>query len=300
MANIKKTLCPNCENSFNGQFDFCPHCSQRNKEMRLVFRYLIGDLLAGSLNIDSKFFITFRTLISKPAILTKEFFKGKRTKYLTPIRIYLLVSFVYFAMLSFTNNSALIFDDNEDTSETPVVFNNSDTDTLANIYNSTSVDTNTSKAIELNVESDSTVFGIEMDKLKSLNKKEGRNNFRNKFNEYTSVSMFFIIPIAAILLFWFFGKDTYYIEHLVFLIHLQSLVFLIMIIFGLLYLLIPFAIIDAIRNILILVSVILWIKSYYKFKWIKSIFASLLFLISYLLVLGVSFIFLAWVSLIIL
>ena len=122
MTSQKDIQCPNCENSFNEKYDFCPHCGQKNKEIRMGLKFLFDDFLAGSFNIDSKFFTTFRVLIFNPARLTKEFLNGKRTKYLTPLRIYLLVSFAYFAMLSLTNVSALKFTDDQELSDVPVVF----------------------------------------------------------------------------------------------------------------------------------------------------------------------------------
>ena len=177
---------------------------------------------------------------------------------------------------------------------------NMDFDSLSNSNDSLSVTKNATRAIDDNIDSDTTIAGIEMNKLKSLNTKKGQKEFKEKFNEYASVSMFFIIPIAAILLFWFFGRGTYYFEHLIFLIHLQSVVFLILIFFGILSHFIPYSYIDLVSSILILTTVVLWIKSFYKFRWIKSVFASLLFIFSYIIVLFITFIGLAWLSLLIL
>ena len=37
MKNNK--VCPNCENSFKSNFEFCPHCGQKNKEIKLAKKY---------------------------------------------------------------------------------------------------------------------------------------------------------------------------------------------------------------------------------------------------------------------
>lgn len=297
MTQERNTLCPNCENNFNNEFEFCPHCGQKNKKVKLDFKYLVNDFLSGSFNIDSKFFTTFRFLIAKPAYLTKEFLSGKRTKYITPLRIYLLVSLVYFFVLSLSDESILKFNDN-DTVEVPVIYNTAEFDSLF-VTDNDSLNQRLSKnfSFDEGSVSDSTFLGIEISKLISLNTKKGSNEFKQKLHEYMSVAMFFIMPIAALFLFWFFGKGTYYLEHLIFTIHLQSLVFLIMSIFGIAYYFLPYEFIDSIKEVLIIVMLYVWIKSFYNFKWFKSFFATILFFVSYVVLLLTSFVILAWFSL---
>ena len=175
-------------------------------------------------------------------------------------------------------------------------FNTSEIDSV--LFNKDTTNTNeTSQSFDYEMDNDSTILGIDKNTIQSLNHKRGRQEFKDKFNEYISISMFFIMPIAAIFLLWFFGKGTYYFEHLIFLIHLQSLVFLILILFGLVFYAIPYAPIETVGDVLIFVIVILSIKSFYDYGWVKSIFASLLFFLSYVFVLGITFIGLAWLSL---
>ena len=298
MTIKKQKECPNCNNEFKKDLNFCPHCGQKNKEIKLGIKYLVDDFLAGSFNIDSKFFLTFRFLITKPAFLTKEFLEGKRAKYLTPIRVYLLVSLVFFTILSFTEGG-ISYNDQDQDDNIPVIFNESSTDSLDIVNDSTIEKT---ENFDLSFGTDSTdnesFMGVDLNKLKTFTTKKGRKAFKEKFNEYISVSMFFVMPIAALFLFWFFGKGTYYFEHLIFLIHLQSLIFLIWLVFALLYHFIPFDPLYSLGDILIYGSVMIWIKYFYNYKWIKSFFASLLFLFSYFMILGISFIVLGWISLI--
>jgi hypothetical protein len=289
MKNNK--VCPNCENSFKSSFEFCPHCGQKNKEIKLGFKYLLSDLLSGSLNIDSKFFKTFRYLIFRPAFLSQEFVKGKRTSYLTPIRIYLLVSVVYFFVLSLTSTSPVSFSESKNNTETQENLTSADS---LKMEKGTALDFETG-SIEGN-----SLLGIGKEKFKFLESKEGRQVFSKKFMNNISVLMFFVMPIAALFLLMFFGKNTFYFQHLVFLIHLQSVAFIIMSIFDTMYYFFPIDKISTVGKILVLFVVIVWIKKFYRYKWFKSFFASLLFLMSYFLILGISFIVLAYVSLLIL
>lgn len=283
----KNTLCPNCGNNFDKSFGFCPHCGQKNREIKLGFKYLLNDFLAGSFNIDSKFIISFKLLISKPALLSKEFLKGKRTKYLSPLRMYLLVSLVYFAVMSL-GDSVVKINANDDTSLSDtsnyVYFDNAD------VVTNDSSQMSQHLTAELN-DSTKTLAGIEISKLKSLNTKEGRKKFKDSFSEYVSVSMFFVMPLAAFLLFIFFGKRRkgYYFESLIFLIHLQTLIFLILTISNFFDWILSINWIMSSSYILVLLISIIWLKNFYSFKWVKSVFATLLFIFSYLIIILISF-----------
>ena len=197
----KKKLCPNCENSFNVDYDFCPHCGQKNKDIKLGFKYLISDFLSGSLNIDSKFFKTFRYLLFRPAFLSQEFIKGKYNSYLSPIRMYLLVSLVYFFILSVTTSESSFFNETENLTETNEVLTTTDSLVMEN-----------QQSEIINFETDSiegnTFLGIEKEKIKFLQTKEGRREFARKFMENISILMFFVMPIAALFLLLFYGKKN--------------------------------------------------------------------------------------------
>lgn len=107
-----QVVCPNCENEFDKHFDFCPHCGQKNKKINLHLNYFIHDFLSGAFNLDSKFFLTFKTLILFPGKLSEEFLLGKRTKYLPPVRTYLIVSlftlhYFLFSLRTWLNSVAM-------------------------------------------------------------------------------------------------------------------------------------------------------------------------------------------------
>ncbi|NOY49269.1 MAG: DUF3667 domain-containing protein [Chlorobi bacterium] len=299
--NSIEIKCPNCENKFPKEFAFCPYCGQKNRQLRLDLKFLVNDFLAGSFNIDSKFFVSFRYLITNPALLTREFLKGRRMSFLSPLRMYLLVSLVYFSVLSLKNpflGDDKVKDDEElAVNKKPEDFVN---DSSLLILDSLKTEHNENLGIGINNDDTiSSVAGIELAKLKTLSKKGGRKRFMEQFNKFISISMFFIMPIAAFFLYLFFGKrrKNYYFENLIFLLHLQSLAFLIMAVFGFLYWLFPYKWIDNTSNLLIFVTVIAWIKEFYSFKWGKAILASLLFYFSYFLVLGLTFSVLGYISL---
>lgn len=95
--------CPNCSAVLNGRY--CSECGQRNVALNPPFRTLLHDLLEDVLNVDGRILQTTRLLLSRPGALSLEYFAGRRARYLSPIRIYLLFSLAYFAIAAIAPQS---------------------------------------------------------------------------------------------------------------------------------------------------------------------------------------------------
>src|SRR5882762_11604887 len=93
------THCENCGAELVGPH--CAQCGQAAIDYRRSFRHVIVDVLDSFLNWDSKFFATIGLLIAKPWRLTNEFLAGKRVRYLHPLRLYLLVSILFFFVINY-------------------------------------------------------------------------------------------------------------------------------------------------------------------------------------------------------
>ena len=92
------TECENCGAQLHGHW--CAKCGQAAVEYRRSFRHVIVDVLDSFLNWDSKFFATIAWLIGRPWYLTNEFVSGHRVRYLHPIRLYLLASILFFFVVN--------------------------------------------------------------------------------------------------------------------------------------------------------------------------------------------------------
>tara|TARA_B100000965_G_scaffold231465_1_gene193844 strand:- start:189 stop:947 length:759 start_codon:yes stop_codon:yes gene_type:complete len=102
------TRCSNCNRSLQGVY--CSNCGQKDLES-LKFRYLFKEFVDHNLDIDSKLFITLKYLITKPWFLTVEYWKGKRARYTSPFKTYLLISFIYFLLVSISTEPENIRED---------------------------------------------------------------------------------------------------------------------------------------------------------------------------------------------
>ena len=101
MSHQHKTpVCTNCAYKFSRANNYCPICGQKNHELRIPLTHLLGEVLETTLHFDSKTIRTIKLLLLKPGFLSLEFNSGKRADYVPPIRLYVLISFMFFFLLS--------------------------------------------------------------------------------------------------------------------------------------------------------------------------------------------------------
>lgn len=97
--------CPNCGFGLSGEEAYCPACGQKNSRVRISLRELLYDFFAGLLNLDNKIYRTLKT-IWIPGKLTQLFFAGKRVSFTHPLRLYLFISFILFAIIGYRFNQS--------------------------------------------------------------------------------------------------------------------------------------------------------------------------------------------------
>jgi hypothetical protein len=94
------TRCLNCGSALAGPF--CPECGQRAVPAHPTLRELFGEAFAEFSGWDGKLAETIKTLVRKPGQLTLEFLAGRRARFISPLRLYLTASLVYFLLAAST------------------------------------------------------------------------------------------------------------------------------------------------------------------------------------------------------
>lgn len=89
--------CPNCGTDISGPF--CATCGQEHKELRKFFWNLASDAFENVFRLDSRAARTLFYLFFRPGLLSAEYFVGRRARYVPPIRLYLIISFLFFFIL---------------------------------------------------------------------------------------------------------------------------------------------------------------------------------------------------------
>lgn len=96
------TACLNCGSALAGPF--CARCGQRNIPAYPTIREFAGDAWQELSGWDGRFNRTVRTLLLHPGKLTRETLSGRRNRYITPLRLYLSASLVYFLIATAAPN----------------------------------------------------------------------------------------------------------------------------------------------------------------------------------------------------
>lgn len=87
--------CLNCGTPLHGAF--CAACGQRAVPPNPTVRELAGDAWHELSGYDGRIMSTIRGLV-RPGFLTREYLEGRRAHYLPPVRVYLIVSVIYFVI----------------------------------------------------------------------------------------------------------------------------------------------------------------------------------------------------------
>ncbi len=104
---IDKAKCPQCNADLQAEFHFCPNCGQERikpkETLRDVFTSFLGDYFA----YDSKLSLSIKPLLFNPGFLSLQYMKGVRVRYISPLRLYIFISILFFILLNWSGNSPL-------------------------------------------------------------------------------------------------------------------------------------------------------------------------------------------------
>jgi hypothetical protein len=89
--------CSDCGAALTGPY--CWNCGQRVHSHVLTLWTLIKEAAEDLTHADSRVWRTLHALLFRPGLLTNEFLAGRRTRYVRPFRLYLVVSIAYFLLI---------------------------------------------------------------------------------------------------------------------------------------------------------------------------------------------------------
>ena len=88
--------CLNCGTPLEGRY--CHACGQKAASLHLGVHDFVHEATHEFLHLDGKILSTVKLLVTRPGQLTKEFIEGRRARYITPLRLYLTFSVLFFAL----------------------------------------------------------------------------------------------------------------------------------------------------------------------------------------------------------
>jgi hypothetical protein len=91
---MEATHCPNCETQRAG--NYCDNCGQNGRDYRKSLPPMVGQLISEAFELDGRVVRSLKSLFFKPGQLSAEFSANRRADYISPLRLYLFSSILFF------------------------------------------------------------------------------------------------------------------------------------------------------------------------------------------------------------
>lgn len=233
VASGESPDCLNCGSHLSGQY--CGSCGQRSRSRLIKLRELISDAFGDLFELDSRLWQTLVPLVIRPGQLTYDYLQGRRARFMPPFRMYLVLSLIFFVVVFFDPREELGLLYEIPTQEEVEASAEDDSEDNALI---TFKD---DEGEEIGAECDLEAEGIEdlppflakrltiermqqiceqvyADKGKSLTEKVVNN---------VPTALIVLLPLMALVLKALYPLSRrYYVEHLLFILHLHAFLFL--------------------------------------------------------------------------
>ena len=95
--------CANCGEGAPGAY--CPACGQDTRARLPTFLQFMREASGRYVALDGKLWKTLAALLFRPGFLTREYFAGRRRRYIGPARLFLVSSLVLFGVLRLASES---------------------------------------------------------------------------------------------------------------------------------------------------------------------------------------------------
>lgn len=231
-------VCANCNAELLGRF--CSVCGQREESRVPTLGRVTSEFAHDLIGVESKLWNSFRLLLFKPGHLTTVYLSGKRQKYMSPVRLYLLFSIATFACFSLLNNFGgidLEFQNGANSGAGANIEASEILTPLAEVEKaSDEADVFTGKVEGVDLFSDELNEQIEQSintTISSIRKDVEAGNKEavfSKFLEPLPTALFLFLPIVALLFkILYLGSGRYYVEHLIYVLHNHAFLFAVII-----------------------------------------------------------------------
>lgn len=263
--------CLNCGNT--GKGTYCSDCGQNYSDLNRPMKDLLKEFM-DSINLDRRLIRTIIPFVIRPGYLAIEYLNGRRRTYMSPLRLYIVMSLIFFFLaLNSTTEKDLADTANLSISESDSSYKiiASETELLRYL----TADTSGAGDVTLpGLDVDSTAVtnsGSWVNKaaIKALTNRE---LFIKNFYRNLSYILFFLMPVFALILFiLYIRRRHFYVEHLVFSLNMHSFTLLILSLLLIINMIWKGNNMSAWLMLLIPIYFTAGMKRFYRQSWIKTI-----------------------------
>src|SRR5579863_2487876 len=228
-SEVAAARCDNCGAPVSGKF--CGACGQR-REAPVHSLWHFTQLATEDLtHADSRVWRTLGALLYKPGLLTREFLSGRRARYLPPVRLYLVLSVLFFLVANAVQSKFTVvqFDDKPAGGKTALV------ESLDEVPAPKPKAGETPEQVADRVCTDANYNGPWAGTLQPLFQKACRKSIadnshvREAFMHNMPRAMFIFLPLlAGLMMLMYWRPRRYYVEHLLLFVHNHAVGFLVL------------------------------------------------------------------------
>lgn len=287
-----ENTCSNCNSTVPSGNKYCGICGQEQRNLHIGFWGLVKEFISDNFNFDTRLAVTLRYLLFRPGFLAQEFALGKRASYVPPIRLYLFISFVYFLLVSLNLNERFHSDQTVSSIHLNSVEYKDDGHEASGVW---MVDANNDRQVDSVLNDmglpESKVADHMVRQISRLTgpREDERNKFREEFYQNFSLSMFLLMPVFALLLWLFWTRPKpYYIDAIIFSVHLHSFIFILLTFKLLIGMFGMFKLVNPLTLILVLTYITLGVKRVMDIPLRTAIGKTLGVSVSYALIVSVA------------
>ena len=203
---------------------FCSRCGQSTRERRAPFRTLVREVL-DHLSLDTALPRSVFNLLFKPGRLTRLYLEGKRASYVPPLRMYLVISLIFFVIFQL---------EPPDVTETPVYIAGELVGPVkpkptggTQITTSWSIFSPPDEATWFTVLIEDELLAGKKEQFKEMDPQDLMNRLTHGLQRHAKLGIFVFLPLLALALrLLFLRSGSLYFDHLIFALHFQSFLFL--------------------------------------------------------------------------
>ncbi|MFC0167269.1 DUF3667 domain-containing protein [Pseudoduganella danionis] len=235
-AHAAPAHCPNCDTVLTGQF--CSHCGQEAILHHASVGEFLHEFVGHYVALEGKLWGTVMRLLFRPGVLTLEYMRGRRVRFVQPLRLYLTLSLLFFALLKFSGTFSPGMTEGNDAPQEHAAAATKTAekaqDKIPQKAQETAAD-ETRIDIDGNEKLKSYLDGWpaarhQLDAFDKLPSAEKIKVFQNGFYHYAPYAIFALMPVFALLLkVLYLGSGRRFGDHLLFALHTNAFAYFIFI-----------------------------------------------------------------------
>jgi len=217
--------CRNCGTAVHG--NYCVACGQETRLHMPSLGEFVHEFVGHYVAVEGRLWRTLALLLFRPGALTNEYLAGRRRRYVEPLRLYLSLSILFFALMKFSGTDVVHFNTKSDAQGKAVATADAKPGAMI-IGDADDLPADMPHHTTLPTPLEELAPGLRqsLDDFDRLSTERKSEVLRASFFRYAPYAMFCLMPLFALYLkLLYLGTGRRYGEHVLFALHTNAFAF---------------------------------------------------------------------------